>query len=82
MRGVGLMAALEVVKDKQTKTPFAPEVRISEQIANAALAEGLISRPLGQAIVLCPAFILTPAQMDEMFSKLGTALDKVFAEVG
>ena len=53
-----------------------------ERIANACTDQGLICRPLGQAIVLCPAFILTPAQMDEMFGKLEKALDGVFAEVG
>jgi adenosylmethionine-8-amino-7-oxononanoate aminotransferase len=31
--------------------------------------------------VLCPPFIMTDAQMDEMFEKLGTALRAVFAEV-
>lgn len=42
---------------------------------------GLICRPLGQSIVLCPPFILTENQMDEMFEKLEKALNKVFAEV-
>ena len=42
---------------------------------------GLICRPLGQSIVLCPPFIMTEAQMDEMFEKLDKALGKVFAEV-
>jgi adenosylmethionine-8-amino-7-oxononanoate aminotransferase len=54
---------------------------VSERIANACTDQGLICRPLGQAIVLAPPFILTEGQMDEMFDKLGRALDKVFAEV-
>ncbi len=80
-RGKGLMGALEAVADKDTKTPFDGSLSVSERIANACTDEGLICRPLGQAIVLCPAFILTPAQMDEMFGKLGKALDTVFAEI-
>ena len=80
-RGVGLMGALEAVKDKATKTPFPGDLSVSERIANACTDEGLICRPLGQSIVLAPPFILTEEQMDEMFTKLGAALDKVFAEV-
>lgn len=80
-RGKGLMGALEAVKDKATKEPFPGHLSVSERIANACTDQGLICRPLGQAVVLCPAFILTEAQMDEMFGKLETALDKVFAEV-
>lgn len=80
-RGVGLMAALEAVKDKPTKTPFDGSLSVSERIANACTDEGLICRPLGQAIVLAPPFIITDAQMDEMFNKLGDALKKVFKEV-
>jgi 4-aminobutyrate--pyruvate transaminase len=54
---------------------------VSERIANACTDQGLICRPLGQSIVLAPPFIMTEAQMDEMFGKLEKALDKVFAEV-
>ena len=81
-RGKGLMGALEAVADKATKTPFAGHLSVSERIANACTDQGLICRPLGQSIVLCPPFIMTEAQMDEMFGKLEAALDKVFAEVG
>ncbi|MDG1769607.1 MAG: aminotransferase [Yoonia sp.] len=81
-RGKGLMGALEAVKDKDTKMPFDGSLSVSERIANACTDQGLICRPLGQSIVLCPPFIMTPAHMDEMFSKLERALDGVFAEVG
>ncbi len=81
-RGKGLMGAVEAVKDKDSKTPFDGSLSVSERIANACTDQGLICRPLGQAVVLCPAFILTESQMDEMFDKLNRALDGVFAEVG
>ncbi|MEN8896188.1 MAG: aminotransferase [Yoonia sp.] len=81
-RGKGLMGALEAVKDKDSKTPFDGSLSVSERIANTCTDQGLICRPLGQAIVLCPPFIMTPAQMDEMFGKLEKAIDGVFADVG
>ncbi|NRA98382.1 MAG: aminotransferase class III-fold pyridoxal phosphate-dependent enzyme [Rhodobacteraceae bacterium] len=80
-RGVGFMWALEAVQDATTKAPFPPELSISEQIANACTDRGLICRPLGQAIVLCPPFILTDDQLDELLAKLDDALEAVFAAV-
>ena len=81
LRGVGFMWALEAVKDRNGKVPFDGSLSVSERIANACTDQGLICRPLGQSIVLCPPFILTEGQMDEMFEKLQAALKKVFAEV-
>jgi adenosylmethionine-8-amino-7-oxononanoate aminotransferase len=80
-RGRGLMGALEAVRDPGTRTPFDGHLSISERIANTCTDHGLICRPLGQAIVLCPAFVTTEAQMDEMFALLGGALDDVFDAV-
>ena len=81
IRGRGLMGALEVVADRETKSPYPPELSVSERIANTCMDHGLICRPLGQAIVLCPPFILTQAQMDEMFDRLDHALTQVFADL-
>ena len=80
-RGVGLMGALELVADKASKAPFPPEQPVSEQIANAALENGLICRPIGQAIVLAPPFIITRGQIDELFDKLQKTLDHVLGVV-
>ncbi len=78
-RGRGLMGALEAVRDKATGEPFEGHLSVSERIANTCGDHGLLCRPLGQSIVLCPPFITTDAQMDEMFALLGAALDEVFA---
>jgi len=80
-RGKGLMGALEAVQDKATRTPWPGHLSVSERIANTCTDHGLICRPLGQSVVLCPPFIMTEAQMDEMFDKLSAALDKVFGEI-
>ncbi len=81
-RGVGLMGALEVVADKETRDPLPGELAISERIANKSLDNGLICRPLGQAIVLGPPFIITEQQIDELFSTLEKTIAEVFADVG
>jgi adenosylmethionine-8-amino-7-oxononanoate aminotransferase len=71
-----------MVRDKDTKESFPGSMSVSERVANACTDQGLICRPLGQAIVLCPPFICTEAHLDEIFTKLGRAIDTVFAEIG
>jgi len=77
-RGVGLMAALEMVKNKKTKEPFEGHLNMGDKVANMSIDNGLICRPLGQAIVLCPQFIITKTQIDEMFDSLHNTLKQVF----
>ena len=77
-RGVGLMAALEMVKDKKTKQPFDGHLNMGDKVANMSIDNGLICRPLGPAIVLCPQFIITKNQIDEMFDSLHNTLKKAF----
>tara|TARA_R110002126_G_scaffold291786_1_gene458204 strand:- start:17659 stop:19029 length:1371 start_codon:yes stop_codon:yes gene_type:complete len=82
VRGVGLMGAVELVADKTTKQALPGDLQVSERIANKALEKGLICRPLGAAIVLGPPFIITEAQIDEMFDILEETMTDVFADVG
>jgi len=77
-RGVGLMAALEMVKDKKTKEPFEGHLNMGDKVANMSIDNGLICRPLGPAIVLCPQFIITKNQIDEMFDSLHNTLKQAF----
>ena len=77
-RGVGLMAALEMVKEKASKTPFEGHLNMGEKIANMSIDNGLICRPLGPAIVLCPQFIITKNQIDEIFDNLQLTLKQAF----
>ena len=77
-RGVGLMAALEMVKDKNTKEPFESHLNMGDKVANMSIDNGLICRPLGPAIVLCPQFIINKSQIDEMFDSLHNTLKKAF----
>ena len=77
-RGIGLMAALEMVKDKKTKEPFAGHLNMGDKVANMSIDNGLICRPLGPAIVLCPQFTITINQIDEMFDSLHSTLKQTF----
>jgi 4-aminobutyrate--pyruvate transaminase len=76
MRAVGLIGALELMLDGAARTPFDPALKAGYQVAQYALEEGLIVRAMGDTVALCPPLIITPTEMDEMFARLGRALDR------
>ena len=80
-RGVGLMGALEMVQDKKTKRSFDGSISIGEKVANKCIENGLICRPLGPSIVLCPPFITSDDEMEIIFDTLNKTLNEVFSEV-
>jgi 4-aminobutyrate--pyruvate transaminase len=74
VRGVGLIAAVELVKDKTTKESFPPGAAIAGYFAERAHAHGLVLRPLGEAVALCPPLVIEPAETDEMLARFTRAL--------
>ncbi|MDO8860815.1 aminotransferase [Haliea sp. E1-2-M8] len=81
VRGMGLIAALELVANKHTRQPFDGNL-IGGFCALRAQEHGLIVRAMGgNSIALCPPLIISEAQVDEMIEKLGRALDETLAHV-
>ena len=82
IRGRGLLRGLELVEDRDRKTPFARERAVNNAVKKAAFDAGLICYPMGGTvdgkrgdhILLAPPFILEDRHIDEMVSKLETAL--------
>jgi 4-aminobutyrate--pyruvate transaminase len=75
-RGMGLVGGLELSADKRGKTPFDPKKLVGAQVVKHAQDEGLIVRPIGDTISICPPLVIKPAEIDELFDKLEVALDK------
>jgi putrescine aminotransferase len=76
VRGIGAMAALQLVKDKKTREIFTVEDGAGIICREACYAGGLIVRAVGQSIVLSPSLVITHAEIDEIVDKLGRALDE------
>lgn len=82
IRGRGLFRGIELVADKVSKSPFAPEKRLAAGIKKAAFEQGLICYPMsgtrdgvnGDHILLAPPFIIEDDQIDEVVTKLDTAI--------
>jgi 4-aminobutyrate---pyruvate transaminase len=79
VRGRGLVAALELVKDKTTKEPFPAADAVSTKVMDRALDHGLITRAIGDCIAFSPPLIITAEQIDELVARLGRTLDDVAA---
>ena len=79
-QGVGLIGAIQLVQTKAPKTFFDPAAGVAPFFARAAQEHGLIVRPLfGDRVALCPPFIITEAQVEEMFRRFARALDDTAA---
>ncbi len=87
IRGRGLFLGIELVEDRASKTPFAPERALAARVKRAAFAAGLICYPMagtrdgkrGDHILLAPPFIMDEAQVDEVVGKLAGAIEEALA---
>lgn len=81
IRGVGLMAAIEIVANKDTGEPFEPQLKTGAQIATAALKNGLIVRamPIGDTIGFAPPLIVRPEEIDEIVEITRKSVDEILS---
>ena len=76
-RGLGLVGAIELVADKTSKRSFDGKVGVGPRAVRFAEEEGLIVRFIvGDIVSICPPLIIAPAEIDELFDRLGRALDR------
>ena len=84
-RGVGLLGALEVVKNKETREIFEVSDGIGAHLANRAQANGLISRAMGDTLAFAPPLIIDNYQINEILAVVEQSLDEtldVTADLG
>ena len=81
-RGLGLIGAVELVKDKNQRINFDPAQKIGPWVADRATYHGLIVRPLlNDSIAFCPPLIIDESQINAMFDAFELALDDASAYV-
>ena len=82
VRGLGLMAAVEFVRDRASKAPFAPSTGVARRVWLAALERGVIFRPLpGDVLAMSPPLVITDEQIDTAVSVLDRAIETVAIEL-
>jgi 4-aminobutyrate--pyruvate transaminase len=79
VRGIGLIAGVELMKDKGSKTPFDPVERVGAKVEAACLEQGLIVRAIGDRIAFCPPLIMEAPALAEIGRRFEVALLNVSA---
>jgi adenosylmethionine-8-amino-7-oxononanoate aminotransferase len=77
VRGLGLMAAVEVVADKATREPFPAPQGVGSRIARAMRDRGLVTRVKGDSVLFAPPLVVTDEQVDTIVDITGDAIDDV-----
>lgn len=78
-RGVGLIGAIEIVRDKETREQYPVADKVAVQIANFARSHQLILRPTpGDSVALCPPLIINSKELDLVFDRLSASLDDMW----
>lgn len=82
VRGIGLMWGIELVRNRETREPFAPELQVTGQTVSTAFANGLIVYPsqkfhlgrYGDCIIIAPPLIITREEIDLLIERLEQTL--------
>lgn len=79
IRQKGIMAGIELVKDRVTKEAYPADKRVGHQVTLAARRRGLITRPLGDVIVLMPAPAMPGHLIDRLCDVVFESIEEVTA---
>jgi adenosylmethionine-8-amino-7-oxononanoate aminotransferase len=77
VRGLGLMAAVEVVPDKSSRGPFDPKLGVGPKLARALRDRGVVTRVKGESILFAPPLVVSEEQVDKIVDVTGDAIDAV-----
>ena len=81
VRGFGLLAAIEIVKDKRTKERFEPGGHAAVIIRDHAIALGMMLRATGDTLILSPPLTWTRATIDSAAQIIKVALERAWADL-
>ena len=80
VRQKGIMVGIELVQDKEAKTPWPAERRTGHRVTLAARKRGVIVRPLGDVVVLMPAPAMPVDLIDRLCDETFAAIDEATAQ--
>ena len=73
IRQVGLIVGVELVRCWRTRQPFNLRERAGIRVCEAMARQGVLTRPIGNVVVLMPPYCTTTAQVRQMVTALGEA---------
>jgi putrescine aminotransferase len=81
VRTEGLFVGIELTMNKETREQFPLDFAICTHVTQACLMKGLLVRPCGNCVVLCPPFIVSHAEIDFTADILEQALNEVYVAI-
>ena len=81
VRGVGMIAGVELVASKAEKKPFPPALLVGAKVQRHALAHGLITRALRDTMAFSPPLVLEKSDVDRIVETVRGSLDAVASEL-
>ena len=78
IRQVGLIAGIELVRDWRAREPFDLSERAGIRVCEAMAHRGVLTRPVGNVIVLMPPYCITAAQVRKMIRAVFDSVREVF----
>jgi len=78
IRQVGLVAGIELVKNWRTREPFELRERAGIRVCEAMARRGVLTRPIGNVIVLMPPYCTTQVQLRQMVFALHDSVQDAF----
>ena len=82
VRGRGMFAAVELVRDKASREKLAPESAGAVFCRNTANEIGLMVRQTGDAMIMAPPLVCDKGEIDALVDMLGQALDRTASHYG
>jgi len=82
VRGVGLIAAMELVTNKETKTALEKPGVLGAIAGKHATANGFITRNIVDSMAFCPPLIINKNEIDDLIGRVEKTLHDVLAEIG
>lgn len=82
MRRVGLVAGIELVRNWKSREPFEPREQVGIRVCKAMAKHGVLTRPIGNVIVLMPPYCTTRRQLTKIVNALEAALREVLPAFG
>ncbi len=77
IRGIGMMAAVELVEDKATKQPFPASAKYGARVGQELMKRGLYTRMRGDILCLAPPFVTSAEQIDRIVEIVRDSLQAV-----
>jgi len=82
VRGEGLIAAVELVADRDSREPFPKEAGVGLRLHELCLAEGLVVRALGDSLAFSPPLVISEDELAEAVRRFARGLEALGKEQG